>query len=75
MIPFGKPQIDSKTIDLVSEVINSGILVHGKYTSLFEKKFAERVGCKHAIAVSSCTAGLHLSLFVNNISNKLQSTL
>ena len=69
MIPFGKPQVDSKTTDLVSEVINSGLLVHGKYTALFEKKFAERVGCKHAIAVSSCTAGLHLSLFVNNISN------
>ena len=37
MIPFGKPQIDSKTIDLVSEVINSGILVHGKYTSFLRK--------------------------------------
>lgn len=66
-IPFGKPNISSIEIELVKEVLESGILVHGDYTRRFEESFADRIGVKHAIAVSSCTAGLHLSLFVNNI--------
>lgn len=33
-----------------------------KYLSLFEKKFAEYVGVKYAIATSSCTGALHISL-------------
>ena len=33
----------------------------------FEKKFAERNGSKYAIAVSSCTAGMHLGLFISGI--------
>ncbi len=67
MIPFGKPQIDEAEIEAVANVLRSGILVHGTCTSTFEEEFAARVGTKYAIAVSSCTAGLHLSLFVNNI--------
>ena len=68
-IPFGKPNINNLEIDAITKVMESGILVHGDYTKKFEDAFAERIGTKNAIAVSSCTAGLHLSLFVNNINN------
>jgi len=66
-VPFGRPQIDNTEIDAVAAVLRSGMLVHGQVTHDFEHAFAERAGAKHAIAVSSCTAGLHLALFVNDI--------
>ncbi len=66
-VPFGRPQIDESEIEAVAAVLRSGMLVHGKVTHDFEHAFAERLGAKHAVAVSSCTAGLHLSLFVKNI--------
>ena len=66
-VPFGRPQIDDSEIEAVAAVLRSGMLVHGKVTHDFEHAFAERLGAKHAVAVSSCTAGLHLALFVRNI--------
>ena len=39
----------------------------GSKTAEFEQKFAEYIGVKHAIAVSSCTAALHLSLVAAGI--------
>lgn len=66
-IPFGKPQLDDTVFDAVRDVLESGMLVHGKVTPAFEAAFAARIGAKHAIALSSCTAGLHLTLFVRGI--------
>ncbi|MEQ8442043.1 MAG: DegT/DnrJ/EryC1/StrS family aminotransferase [Alphaproteobacteria bacterium] len=66
-IPFGRPQLDGAAFDAVRDVLESGMLVHGKVTPAFEEAFAERIGAKHAVAVSSCTAGLHLTLFVKGI--------
>lgn len=66
-IPFGRPMIDESEINAVINVLSGPTLVHGQITKEFERSFAERVGVKHAISVSSCTAGLHLSLFSNNI--------
>ncbi len=66
-IPFGRPQISDAEIDAVVSVLKSGMLVHGKTTTDFEAAFADRAGSKHAIAVSSCTAGLHLTLFAHEI--------
>lgn len=66
-IPFGKPQISEKELEAVRAVFDSGMLVHGKVTPAFEEAFAARIGTKHAIAVASCTAGMHLTLFVKNI--------
>ncbi len=59
-IPFGKPLIDKSEIDLVVKTLNQSILVHGQITEKFEQKFSKFVGCKYAVAVSSCTAGMHL---------------
>ena len=60
-IGFSKLNISNKDINQVSEIIKSGWLTHGKYTSLFEVGFCKFTGATYAITVSSCTAGLHLS--------------
>ncbi len=66
-IPFGKPQISDLEKQAVLDVLDSGMLVHGKKTPEFEEAFAKRVGTKHAVAMASCTAGLHLVMFVKKI--------
>jgi len=66
-IPFGKPQLDTDVFDAVRTVLESGMLVHGTVTPAFELAFAQRIGAAEAVAVSSCTAGLHLTLFTRNI--------
>lgn len=66
-IPFGRPMLDRAAFDRVAEVLESGILVHGQVTPAFEEAFAARAGARHAVAVSSCTAGLHLTLFVQGV--------
>lgn len=50
------------------DTLESGWITTGRKTALFENKFKEYVGSKHAIAVSSCTAALHLSLVSAGIS-------
>ena len=66
-IPFGKPMLDQDEIDAVVKVLQGPQLVHGQVTRDFEAAFAERAGSAHAISVSSCTAGLHLSLFAQDV--------
>jgi dTDP-4-amino-4,6-dideoxygalactose transaminase len=45
----------------VAETLRSGWLTMGPRTAAFEQAFAEHLGARHAIAVSSCTAALHLA--------------
>lgn len=59
--------LDAHAFDSVRDVLESGILVHGSVTTAFERAFADRIGAAHAVAVSSCTAGLHLTLFCKGI--------
>ena len=66
-IPFGKPLLDATAFDAVRDVLESGMLVHGKVTPAFEEAFAARIGAAAAVAVSSCTAGLHLTLFATGV--------
>ena len=49
-------------MDAVQKVLASGWLTTGPVTMEFEKQFAAYVGCKHALAVTSCTAALQLAL-------------
>jgi len=62
IIPVFKPSVGKEEIKAVAEVIKSGWLGLGPKTQEFEKKFAEYVGSKYAIATNSCTAALDLSL-------------
>lgn len=61
-IPFHRATLGEEEVQAVSEVIRSGWLTMGAKTLEFERQFASYIGAKYAIAVSSCTAGLHLAL-------------
>jgi dTDP-4-amino-4,6-dideoxygalactose transaminase len=59
--------IEDDEINSVTETLRSGWLTKGPKTIEFENKIANYVGAKHAIALNSCTAALHLSLFAAGI--------
>jgi perosamine synthetase len=61
------PDIDAVDIELVTQVLKSGRLSIGPFLERFERSFAEYVGTRHAIAVSSGTAGLHLCICAADI--------
>ncbi|MBM65395.1 MAG: UDP-4-amino-4,6-dideoxy-N-acetyl-beta-L-altrosamine transaminase [Myxococcales bacterium] len=61
-IPFARPSLDAGDVARVVEVLESGWLTQGPVTRQFEADFAAYVGASEAIAVSSCTAALHLAL-------------
>ena len=61
-IPLAKPNILSKDIDLVVEVLKSGMLVQGRYVGELENLFINLSGAKYASALSNGTATLHLAL-------------
>jgi perosamine synthetase len=62
VIPLAKPVMGEREEELVLEVLRSGQLSLGPRVPAFESAFAERVGARHACAVSSGTAGLDLAL-------------
>ncbi len=66
-LTFGKPDIQDPEINEVIDTLKSGWLGTGPKTKLFERKFAQYVNAKFAIALNSCTAGLHLALDVLEI--------
>jgi dTDP-4-amino-4,6-dideoxygalactose transaminase len=61
-VPFYRLKLAAGEINAVRDVLRSGWLTTGEITRAFEKEFAAQVGAKHAVAVNSCTAALHLSL-------------
>jgi dTDP-4-amino-4,6-dideoxygalactose transaminase len=61
-LPFARPDVDDDEIREVTEAILSGWVTTGPKTKEFERQFAAAVGAKHAIALNSCTAALHLAL-------------
>jgi perosamine synthetase len=62
MISIAKPLIGEEEKSAVMKVLDSGMLASGPRTEEFEKKFAEYVGIKYAIATTSGTTALHLGL-------------
>lgn len=67
MLPFHRPSITEAEIDEVVDTLRSGWLTTGPKAGVFTGRFAESVGASDALAVSSCTAGLHLGLLVSGI--------
>ncbi len=66
-IPLFDVSFDEQEIEVVNKIINSGWLTLGEVTEKFERLFSEFVGTKHAIAVSNCTAALHLANLSLNV--------
>ena len=61
---FGQPLIEEAEIEEVVKSLRAAWLGTGPKVATFEKLVAEYKGVKHAVAVNSCTAGLHLSCVV-----------
>src|SRR4051812_3417261 len=57
---FGQPLIEDTDIEEVVKSLKAAWLGTGAKVAVFEKLIAEYKGVRHAIAVNSCTAGLHL---------------
>lgn len=60
-LPYGRHTIEDDDIDAVVEVLKSDYLTTGPAVEAFERAFAEKVGTKHAVALSSGTAALHVA--------------
>jgi len=61
-LPFSVPSIGEEEIAEVADSLRSGWITTGPKTKRFEDQFREYIGSRHAIAVNSCTAGLHIAL-------------
>ncbi|RJT27995.1 UDP-4-amino-4-deoxy-L-arabinose aminotransferase [Buttiauxella izardii] len=66
-LPFSRPAMGQEEIDAVSEVLQSGWITTGPKNQALEQAFCELTGNKHAIAVSSATAGMHVALMALGI--------
>lgn len=67
-LSYGKQCIDQDDIDAVVGVLNSDYLTTGPKVKAFEEKVAQYIGVKYAVAVSSCTAALHIACLAAGIS-------
>jgi perosamine synthetase len=66
-VPFFRPHLGEAEIDEVTAVLRSGWLTTGPRTKQFEEQFAAAVGARHAVALNSCTAALHLGVHALNL--------
>ncbi len=67
MIRLTIPSIEEDDLQVTRETLASGFLVQGARVAEFEKSIATYVEVKHVIAVSNCTAALHLALFALDV--------
>ncbi len=61
-VPFFRPDVSDPEIAEVVATMRSGWLTTGPRVRRFEQEFASAVGARHAVAVNSGTAALHLAL-------------
>lgn len=66
-LPFSRPGMSEADIDAVVRVLRSGWITTGPVTAELEQRFCDTVGCGHAVALSSATAGMHLLLHILGI--------
>jgi len=66
-LPYNQPDITEAEIEAVAETLRSGWLAPGPRARAFEAAFASYTGAKHAVALDSATAGMHLALLAMGI--------
>jgi perosamine synthetase len=66
-IPVARPSIGEREELAVLEVLRSGWITQGPRVAEFEGAFSAYIGCRHAIAVSSCTTALQLALLAQGV--------
>lgn len=66
-IPHSRPTLGEDEAQAVAAVVRSGHIAEGKAVARFEKAFAKKMGVQHAVAVSSGTAALHLTLLAMGV--------
>ncbi|MDD5112009.1 MAG: DegT/DnrJ/EryC1/StrS family aminotransferase [Candidatus Altiarchaeota archaeon] len=68
MIPIAKPLIGKEEVKGVVSALKSGSIAQGPKVREFEEAFARYIGVKHALAVNSGTAALHVALLAHGVS-------
>lgn len=66
-LPLARPDLTEAEFAAVLDVLESGWLTTGPRVHAFERAFAETIGAAEAVALNSCTAGLHLSFLAAGI--------
>ncbi|MBV8489145.1 MAG: DegT/DnrJ/EryC1/StrS family aminotransferase, partial [Candidatus Eremiobacteraeota bacterium] len=61
-LPYCRPAIGNDEVAAVVSSMRNGWLTTGPQTEAFEREFAQACGSPYAVALNSCTAGLHLAL-------------
>src|SRR5216683_7433391 len=61
-VPFLRPDLRDQEVESVVDTLRSGWLTSGPKVRFFEEAFATAVGARHAVAVNSGTAALHLAV-------------
>ncbi|MHC8308421.1 UDP-4-amino-4-deoxy-L-arabinose aminotransferase [Pseudomonas sp. GT1P32] len=66
-LPFSRPSIGDEEIAAVEQVLRSGWITTGPKNQQLEEQFANYVGCRHAVALSSATGAMHVTLLALGI--------
>lgn len=66
-LPFSRPSIGDEEIAAVEQVLRSGWITTGPKNQELEEQFTNYVGCRHAVALSSATGGMHITLLAMGI--------
>ncbi|WP_095144477.1 MULTISPECIES: UDP-4-amino-4-deoxy-L-arabinose aminotransferase [unclassified Pseudomonas] len=66
-LPFSRPSIGAEEMAAVEQVLRSGWITTGPKNQELEQQFARYVGCEHAVALSSATGGMHVTLLALGI--------
>lgn len=66
-VPFFLHDLGKPEVDAVAQVLAGPLLTTGETVAQFERRFAAYLGAKHALGLTSCTGGLHMSLLALDI--------
>ncbi|HEY9783928.1 MAG TPA: DegT/DnrJ/EryC1/StrS aminotransferase family protein [Candidatus Obscuribacterales bacterium] len=66
-IPIARPSFAGDEIESIKMALERGWVSQGPTVERFEQAVAEYVGCRHAVAISSCTTGLHVAALIHGI--------